>query len=290
MDFPLVLESYRKQVEQALLHECELLKGPPHLCEAMRYALLGGGKRLRPVLLLATRALFASDTTDPLPAACAFEFVHTYSLIHDDLPCMDNDDFRRGRPSCHRQYGEALALLAGDALLTEAFRLLGDAYHSGLAGALVANLARAAGTCGMVGGQVLDTLETGRALSHEEVEALHRMKTGALLSAAVMAGAILGHATPDQLQALSRFGSQLGLAFQVTDDVLDVEGERERLGKTTGKDAAQGKTTFVSLLGLSGAKAYTASLLTDAEKALAPFGESAEPLRVLARFVGGRGY
>lgn len=287
MGYPPALDAYRTRVEEALARVTSGCGGPAGLVAAMEWSLLAGGKRLRPVMLLATRDLFPKGGLDPMPAACALELIHTYSLVHDDLPALDNDDFRRGRPSCHKRFGEAAALLAGDALLTDAFRLVGDAWRgsddpAGLA--VVAEIAGAAGSAGMVGGQVLDTIGTGRALTADELHAVHRGKTGAMIRAAVRCGAILGHAQDDELAALTSAAERLGLAFQVVDDVLDVTASAGQLGKTPGKDREQGKTTFASLLGVDGAGRYARELSDGAIDDLRRFGPAADPLRDLADF------
>ncbi len=286
MPLPAILEAYRQRVEQGLRAELTRLEAPERLREAMAYSLLAGGKRVRPILALASGELGAASGDELLPAACALEFVHTYSLIHDDLPAMDDDDLRRGMPTSHRRFGEALAILAGDALLTEAFGLVGRAAREparGLRAAL--ELARAAGAGGMVGGQVLDTLETGRAPAEPEVERIHRLKTGALLTAAVRVGAILGGAEEPALEHLTRYAERLGLAFQVADDLLDVVGEAQSLGKSAGKDRAMGKTTYADLLGQERGWAYAGRLAAEAAAELAPFGARADALREMASFI-----
>ena len=288
MPFTPDLEAYRKQVESSLEVMFETCQGPEHLIEAMGYSLFAGGKRLRPVLLMATRDLFGNQGLDPMPAACALEFIHTYSLIHDDLPAMDNDDFRRGRPTNHKRYGEAQAILAGDGLLTEAFGLMARHYGEAADASVVrgiAEVAHAAGSAGMVGGQVLDMAETGHGLDQAQLEQVHRLKTGALIRAAVRCGAILGHASADELDRLTRYAEAIGLAFQVADDLLDVLGTREELGKSTGKDQAQGKTTYAGLLGIQGGRSYVADLTSRGITDLEGFGSKAEPLRDIARFI-----
>jgi geranylgeranyl diphosphate synthase type II len=245
---------------------------------------------LRPVLVLASHDLFANRATDPMPAAAALEMIHTYSLIHDDLPAMDNDDFRRGRPTCHKQFGEAMAILAGDALLTEALRLLAHAYAAtGPAkSAVIAEIAAAAGAAGMVGGQVEDIRASAPGhgpIEQNALEALHAKKTGALLRAAVRAGAILGGANDAELAALTEYGECIGLAFQVADDVLDVTATSAALGKTKGKDEAQGKTTFVTLLGVEASLAYAQRLVQRAHASLARFDARGQALRTLADFI-----
>jgi len=291
MDYPDRLNGYRNQVEDALEGAVADCEGPTLLKDAMGYSLLAGGKRLRPVLLLVTRDIFLPGGADPMPAACALEFIHTYSLIHDDLPAMDDDDFRRNRPSCHRRFDEPTAILAGDALLTEAFRLLGDAYSGDGAvpnAGLVVEMASAAGSGGMVGGQALDTLETGRAIGMDRLELIHRMKTGALIRAAVRCGAILGGAEKDELDVLTGCSEAMGLAFQVVDDVLDVVGSRESLGKTTGKDNTQGKTTYVTLMGVEDSLEYARRLAEEVRGSLARFGDRARTFVELSDFIVNR--
>ena len=246
---------------------------------------------MRPVLLLATYDLFPKNTGDPMPAACALEFIHTYSLIHDDLPAMDNDDFRRGKPTSHKKFGDAMAILAGDGLLTEAFRLMTHAYRN--TGnidylSVIDEIASAAGSGGMVGGQVLDTVSTGYRITQEHLEHLHSMKTGALIRAAVRCGAIIGKANKDQLTALTNYGECIGLAFQVADDILDVVGTREELGKSVGKDAAYNKTTYTTLLGVEGSRDYAFKLADKAKSELKGFGESSGDLCELAEFIVSR--
>lgn len=290
MKLPPVLEELRQKVEHGLEKHFSSRSGPGLLKETMGYSLFAPGKRIRPILVLAANALFPPNDLDPMPAACAFEFVHTYSLIHDDLPAMDNDDFRRGRPTSHKRFGEAQAILAGDGLLTEAFALMASSLGGAGAGdpALVraiAELATAAGSGGMVGGQVLDVIETSRNLGRAEIENVHRLKTGALISAAVRCGAILGHASPVELAALTSYATKIGLAFQVADDVLDVVGTRAELGKSIGKDQLQGKTTYVTLLGVEGGRNYARQLTNAAIEDLNIFSHSTEPLRAVAEFI-----
>jgi farnesyl diphosphate synthase len=271
---------------------------PPHLMEAMRYVSLGGGKRLRPFLVVETAALFKAPRDRALLVGAALEFVHCYSLAHDDLPAMDNDDLRRGRPTAHKKYDEATAILAGDGLLTLAFDILARTEthpNPAVRSDLVLALARGSGLGGMVGGQMLDLAAEGRfdggkvqKLGATEIKLLQSMKTGALLRFGCIAGAILGEATPAQRQAVDTYGTLLGEAFQIADDLLDVEGDAATVGKATGKDAALGKGTFVSILGLDGAKARLKQLVAESEQALAPFGRDAEVLKMAARFVAER--
>lgn len=278
-------------IEAALGRVVAAAEGPAgRLFEAMRYSLLAGGKRLRPVLALAACAAVGGAPEDALSFACALEMIHTYSLIHDDLPCMDDDDLRRGRPTNHVIYGDAIATLAGDGLLTDAFKVLASSeLPRGSAPASVivqtiAELASAAGSDGMVGGQVIDLLGEGRALTLDELECMHRKKTGALFGAAVCCGARLGGATEIQLQAMREYAQALGLAFQVADDLLDVEASTESVGKRTGKDGARGKATYPSLLGIERSRELARELADKARRSLDGFDEQATPLRALAAF------
>ena len=255
------------------------------LAEAMRYATLGGGKRMRALLAYAAGELAGAQPGDVDAPAGAVEMIHAYSLVHDDLPSMDDDTMRRGRPTCHVAFGEATALLAGDALQAQAFALLAGSRARDPAAACVL-LAEAAGVAGMAGGQAIDLDATGRAMSEPELERMHRLKTGALIRASVRLGAAAGRAlSHDELAALDAYAAAAGLAFQVVDDVLDVEGSTATLGKTAGKDAAQGKPTYVALLGLAGAKAKAAALGRDAHAALAPFGGAARRLAEIAESI-----
>jgi farnesyl diphosphate synthase len=270
---------------------------PPRLLEAMRYACLGGGKRFRPFLVVESAALFAVPPERALMAAAALECVHCYSLVHDDLPAMDNDALRRGQPTVHKAFDEATAILAGDSLLTFAFDILSRTEthpHPGIRIALVQELARAAGLGGMAGGQMLDLAAEGRfaagppRLALAEVQELQAMKTGALLRYACLAGAILGAAEGQSRAALDRFGAIIGEAFQIADDLLDVEGDAATLGKATGKDAGAHKATVVAILGVAEARERLYGLVGQAETALAPFGENATLLKAAARFVAER--
>ncbi len=268
---------------------------PTRLHEAMRYAVLGGGKRVRPLLAYAAAAVGrrGSDAVDASaadriadPVALAVEYVHAYSLIHDDLPCMDDDVLRRGKPTVHVAFDEATAMLAGDALQAEAFKVLADAPLAPAARAeLMSMLAHASGTEGMCGGQAIDLAAVGRVLTIDELEQMHRMKTGALLAASVRMGAAVAGVDAATVAALAAYGRALGLAFQIIDDVLDVEGDAATLGKTAGKDARQAKPTYVSVLGLDAAKAKAAALHGEAQAALAPLGSAAQRLRQLADFI-----
>ena len=274
------------------------LSRPIRLMEAMRYSSLGGGKRFRPFLVVESAALFDVARSQALMAGAALECVHCYSLVHDDLPAMDNDDLRRGQPTAHKAFDEATAILAGDGLLTFAFDVLSRPQthpDPAVRIELVSALARAAGLGGMVGGQMLDLAAEGRfsrngpqRLGENEVRTLQAMKTGALLRFACQAGGMLGSATAAQRQALERYGSAVGQAFQIADDLLDLEGDPALVGKQTGKDAVAGKATMVGVLGGTGAKAKLRELVASAEEALAPFGSAAAILIEGANFVADR--
>ncbi|MGY4156034.1 farnesyl diphosphate synthase [Bradyrhizobium sp. USDA 4461] len=266
---------------------------PKRLIEAMRYSSLGGGKRLRPFLAVESAAVFGIPRESALLVGAALECIHCYSLIHDDLPAMDNSDLRRGRPTLHKAYDDATAILAGDALLTIAFDIITrDAIHRDAQVRLLLTraLARASGVGGMAGGQILDLAGEGRFGDREPVDVarLQQMKTGALLRFGCIAGAILGQASQKEYQALDDYGKALGEAFQIADDLLDVEGDAAALGKPAGADAALGKTTFVTQLGIDGAKQRVRDLLARADAALSVFGERGDVLRAAARFVAER--
>jgi farnesyl diphosphate synthase len=273
----------QRRIEDVL--ERALADEPGRLGEAMRYAALGGGKRVRPLLAYAAGEVAGADPVHVDAPAAAVELIHAYSLVHDDLPAMDNDTLRRGKPTCHVAFGDAFALLAGDALQARAFALLAASRMSAPAEAC-ALLARAAGASGMAGGQGLDLAATGTTLALSELTKMHRMKTGALIGAAVQLGARSGRSlTASQSTALDLFASAAGLAFQVIDDLLDVEGSAASLGKTAGKDAAVNKPTFVSLLGLAEARRHAQALRSEAHDALAPFGDSGRRLHELVDWI-----
>ena len=263
---------------------------PQSLHQSMRYSVFAGGKRLRPILLIAACEAVGGSAKDVLHAACALEMIHTYSLVHDDLPAMDDDDFRRGRPTNHKVYGEATAILAGDALLTEAFRLLADAKaNSGIpaekALRVIEILARYAGSQGMVGGQVVDMESEGKEIDFPTLEYIHTHKTGALILASIQIGALLGGGDEEQVAALTRFGGAAGLAFQIADDILDVVGEQTELGKDIGSDEERGKATYPALLGVPEARVRARELCDIAVDALAPLGDDAATLQSLARYI-----
>ncbi|HLW71239.1 MAG TPA: farnesyl diphosphate synthase [Candidatus Binataceae bacterium] len=274
-------------MEEALAASVKARDGAAgRLFEAMRYSLLAGGKRLRPILTLAACEAVGGRPEQAMNFACAIEMIHTYSLIHDDLPCMDDDDLRRGRPTNHKVYGEAIATLAGDGLLTDAFKVVADGNGAPPATivAAIAELAEAAGSAGMVGGQVIDLLGEGQTLSLQDLEVLHGKKTGALFTAAVCGGARFGGASAAQLTALREYARALGLAFQVADDLLDVEASSADIGKRTGKDEARGKATYPSLIGVDRSREFARELARRADAALAGFGDKAEALRAIAAF------
>ena len=286
------MQPHLLRVEQALSDWVDP-QAPAGLGEAMRYAVLDGGKRLRPLLVLATaEAAGAAGSVATLRAACALELIHAYSLVHDDMPCMDNDVLRRGKPTVHVQFGEAQALLAGDALQALAFELLtpqDGSVPAGVQAACVGLLARASGYWGMAGGQAIDLASVGRQLSEEQLRQMHRLKTGALLLCSVQLGAACGASVSGTAQeALARFGQALGLAFQVVDDILDVTADSATLGKTAGKDAAADKPTYVALMGLQAAQRHADELAQQALQALVDTGlpeVALQPLRGLADMV-----
>jgi len=280
-------------IERALLASLpDVGDCPARLREAMEYSLMAGGKRLRPVLTLLACEACGGTAEDALPAACALEMVHTYSLIHDDLPAMDDDDLRRGRPTNHKQFGEALAILAGDALLTRAFELIARGIRPpDVAAECCADLAAAAGAAGMVGGQVADleaedlTPTGDRSVDGTRLIGIHRRKTGALIACAVSLGARVAGVNESLRKSLAGYGQNIGLAFQITDDLLDIAGDRDRMGKGVGKDADRGKLTYPSVYGIEESWARAEQLIVSACAAVEPLGSAGEPLADLARFV-----
>ena len=284
------LQDRQKIVEEALEH---YLPGedniPADIYKAVRYSVFNGGKRIRPILCLAAAEAVGGDLGPAIPVACSLELIHAYSLIHDDLPAMDNDDFRRGKPTCHKVFGEDIAILAGDALLTEAFVLLSGMEKVRLSAerrlAVIQEIAQAAGIFGMVGGQALDVLSGKFTPDENTLREIHRRKTGALIVAAIKSGAIISNAGKDKIQALAEYGINVGLAFQIADDILNVEGDRELMGKETGSDAARGKLTYPSLMGLDAAKEKLAKYIDAAEVSLSDFDERARPLILIARYI-----
>ncbi|CAG9186506.1 polyprenyl synthetase family protein [Cupriavidus pinatubonensis] len=287
-DFASWMRAQGARTEAALDQTLPNADTVPHtLHEAMRYAVLGGGKRVRPLLVHAAGEVTGASAEACDAAACAVEMIHAYSLVHDDMPCMDDDDLRRGRPTVHKAYDEATALLVGDALQTQAFIVLAQAQSVQAEARLklVAELAVASGSVGMAGGQAIDLQNVGKAMSRDALEAMHRMKTGALLRASVRMGALCGEIDAQGLTALDRYAAAVGLAFQVVDDILDVTADTATLGKTAGKDAAHDKPTYVSLMGLEAARALAAELRESAHAALAGFGARAGRLADLADLI-----
>ena len=287
------LQALIVRAEQALSHSLPPAEqSPADLHRAMRYAVLGGGNRLRPLLVYAAAHALDEDGAQLDAAACAVELIHAYSLVHDDLPAMDDDALRRGRPTCHIVFGEAMAILAGDALQALAFELLADDpwidANTGMA--MLRALGRACGAEGMAGGQALDLAAIGHPLTLAELEHMHACKTGALIRASVQLGALIAGADADTLDALDRYAHAVGLAFQVRDDILDVEGESAVIGKTAGKDAAADKPTFPSIIGLDASRARLAALTDEALAAIAPLGERGKLLRELANYAAHRKY
>ena len=287
-DAPGLLKRDAELVTLALEGLLNRLEGvPPKLVESIRYSVMAGGKRLRPTLVLESARACAGGNAPPaaLAAACAIELIHTFSLVHDDLPAMDDDDLRRGLPTNHKVFGEAMAILAGDAMVVMAFRVLATQAPEDLTAALVKELAKATGPSGMIGGQVLDMEGEQRTMSLDELKNLHSRKTGALISAACRLGAISAKAGLQMLEAVTGFGQHLGLAFQIVDDLLDVTSSAEQLGKSTGKDQSKGKNTFPALMGMDRSRAEAEKQYEQAIRALEPLGNRADGLRALARFV-----
>lgn len=291
MDIRGYLEQRRSQIDAAL--ERFLLPEttyPRSLYRAMRYSVFAGGKRLRPILAIAGYEAVGGEGDVILPFACALEMIHTYSLIHDDLPAMDDDDYRRGQPTSHRVFGEALAILAGDALLTEAFGLMTKPEEvDGLDGRIVVQvineISRAAGVRGMVGGQVVDIESEGKTVDFATVQWLHRHKTGALIVASVRTGGLLGGGGEQEMAALTDYGEGVGLTFQIIDDILDVEGDEADLGKRVGMDQEKGKVTYPACIGLERSRVVAEELIEKGLKALEIFDDRADPLRGIARFI-----
>jgi geranylgeranyl diphosphate synthase type II len=273
-------------LEQVLPEESAF---PYRLHQAMRYALLAGGKRLRPILAVAAAEAVGGDGNAILREACALELIHTYSLIHDDLPAMDNDAFRRGQPTTHTVFGEALAILAGDALLTEAFAILSSSAASRSSRQHIIDviqlIAEAAGSRGMIGGQVVDLESEGKVIDENQLDYIHTHKTGCLITASVILGAILAGSTSEQISRLRDYGAAIGLAFQITDDILDVTESTQNLGKTAGSDQKKNKATYPALHGLEQARKKQQALYAAALNALQAFDEKAEPLRCIARYI-----
>lgn len=286
-DFAKYCDAVRSRVDAALKAYTDFVEGcPARLREALQYSLLAPGKRLRPTLVLMAAEACGGGTEAALPAACAVEMVHAYSLVHDDLPAMDNDDLRRGRPTCHKQFGEGIAILVGDALLALAFQVLAQEVRPPrVAAACCAALAEAAGPCQLVGGQADDISGDWLSGGLEALERLHRRKTGAMIQVSLRLGAMIAEADPLQIAALEEYGWRLGLAFQITDDLLDVVGEERRVGKRLGKDGVMGKVTFPALLGVEKSRQRAEQLILEACEALTPLAARREGLEAVAHYV-----
>ncbi len=270
--FSAISAGLREEINAALAASCDYAaQCPSQLADAIRHSLLAPGKRLRPMLVLMATEACGSDRSEAMPAACAVEMIHTYSLIHDDLPAMDDDDLRRGRPSCHAKFGEALAILAGDALLAQAFEVAASLSDPVVAARCCRELAHAAGPCELVGGQVDDLSSEFSSGDLQQLEAIHHRKTGAMFRISLRLGGIVGQATAEQIDLLDAYGKSLGLAFQIIDDLLDLEGDESQLGKRTGKDSALGKLTFPAILGESESRQRAERLIGNARLAAEAF-------------------
>ncbi|MFZ2633698.1 MAG: polyprenyl synthetase family protein [Desulfosalsimonadaceae bacterium] len=283
------LDNKRRVIDQSLEKIIKSHFGDTRLCQAMQYSLMASGKRLRPVLCMAAAETVGAINPHVIAAACGIEMIHTYSLIHDDLPAMDNDDLRRGKPTCHVQFDESTAILAGDALLTFAFEIFASApvppENAGLMLQVIRNISKAAGHKGMIEGQMQDIAAEGRALNLDALKTLHNLKTGALIEASVVSGALLACGSESEIRQLEIYARHIGLAFQVVDDILNVEGDEAEMGKATGTDASRGKSTYPALLGLSQSKAFAAELVNNALQALKIFGNKADSLAALANYI-----
>lgn len=304
MDIKRYIQDKKEIVDAALdryLPNRPELKGegtfPASLYKAIRYSLFAGGKRIRPILSMAAFEAVGGKGERILPFACALEMIHTYSLIHDDLPAMDNDDYRRGKPTCHHVFGEALGILAGDALLTEAFRLMANQtihevpkYDGALVLNIIHEVAQAAGMLGMVGGQALDIESEGKEIDFPTLQYIHTHKTGSIILVSVRLGAKLGGGSEEALKALTRYGEGIGLAFQIADDILNIEGEMAQLGKKTGSDLIRRKATYPALLGIEESKRRAKELVDLSIDAIRSLGSEADPLREIARFILFREY
>jgi len=290
LDLDSYLTSQKKRINRALESLLKTSDKPDRILEAMTYSLMAGGKRIRPVLCVAAAEAAGGNPEDALPAACALEMVHTYSLIHDDLPAMDDDALRRGKPTCHMAFDEATAILTGDALLTLAFQTLASIELSNAEQTakwlrVIRLISYAAGYCGMIQGQMLDITSEGRQLTLAELKSLHRLKTGALIEASISSGALLGGLNSNKISMLESYAHNIGLAFQVTDDILNVEGDPEIMGKAVGTDKLRNKSTYPSLLGLKKSKNFAGKLVENALQALESFDQKAEPLRAIAKYI-----
>ncbi len=293
MDLKLYLKEKRELVDSFLKKYISSKKNqkdcPKNLCDAMGYALMAGGKRIRPILSIASYEAVGGKSQNILPIAASLELIHTYSLIHDDLPAMDNDDFRRNQPTAHKVFGEATAILAGDALLTDAFHIISltSANPKNLI-SIINELTYACGPEGMVGGQTLDLILEGKKATKKDLLYIHKHKTGALIRASVRIGAIMANSSPAKLDLLTEYGEKVGLAFQIVDDILDVTGTKEELGKSTGADDAKGKNTYPSTFGLEKSRKIAERLIRDSLKAIKKLNKNAEPLVEIAKYIVSR--
>jgi len=285
------LKTQREGIDAALQRYIDRKCPSRHLHEPVQYALMAGGKRLRPVLCLAAADAVGGRMADAMPAACALEMIHTYSLIHDDLPAMDDDDLRRGQATCHIRFDEASAILCGDTLLNLAFEVLGEAglaapaEHARVWLKVIDAIGHAAGCNGMIEGQARDIANEGIPLGREDLQAMHELKTGALIRASVRSGSIIGRAAEDQVQRLDTYAKNIGLAFQVVDDMLNITGDPEKMGKAVGTDARRQKNTYPALMGLEASRRFAVDLIDSALQALSIFDTKADPLREIARYI-----
>jgi geranylgeranyl diphosphate synthase type II len=289
-DLEAYFSSHKKRINHALESILETSGRTDRILEAMKYSLMAGGKRIRPILCMAAAGTADGDEEKAMPAACALEMIHTYSLIHDDLPAMDNDVLRRGKPTCHTAFDEATAILAGDALLTLAFQTLssiefGKADQAQNWLRVIQLISHAAGYCGMIQGQMIDIASEGSQLTLAELQSMHQLKTGALIRASLCCGAVLSGLNSNQIKMLESYAQNIGLAFQVTDDILNVEGDPEMMGKAVGTDKLRHKTTYPSLLGLQESKKLAIELVKNALQAIESFDKKAEPLRAIANYI-----
>lgn len=287
MDFNRYIQERQQWLEAALTRSIEDESIPEKLREAMRYSLEAGGKRIRPILCFAGAEAVGGSADNVMPAAVALEMVHTFSLIHDDLPAMDDDSLRRGKPTNHKVFGDATAILAGDGLLAEAFYVLSDArgIDSNLLLKTIREIAKATGGRGMTGGQVIDMESTGQRINEAHLARLHLYKTGALIKASIMSGAMLCGASEEELGALEKYGETVGLAFQIADDVLDVEGDQKLIGKDIGSDEGKDKSTYPAVIGMEASKRQAGALVDQAISSLSMLDDRAEPLRLIARYI-----
>jgi geranylgeranyl diphosphate synthase type II len=289
-DLDAYLSSHTKRINDALESILAVSGQTDRILEAMKYSLLAGGKRIRPILCMAAVETACADAENAIPAACALEMIHTYSLIHDDLPAIDNDILRRGKPTCHKAFDEATAILAGDALLTLAFQTLSAIEFDNPDQAatwlrVIQLISHAAGYCGMIRGQMIDIASEGSRLTLADLQSMHRLKTGALIEASLSSGAVIGGLNADRIKMLETYAQNIGLAFQVTDDILNVEGDPEIMGKAKGTDKLRNKTTYPSLLGIQESKKFAKELVKNALEALASFDKKADPLRSIASYI-----